>query len=153
MRILAAIFVLFFLCGFSYAQEIKKAEKFLGVWRYKYDLGIEKWTLSESGLLGESFRKNKYGDSTKVETILMRNNGKIFIHEWNTYNVIDDSLIVNRSTFVSTSQKMKFYNVDDLTPYMIAYRFGFLRSNKLIIKVQYGLNDRPVKFVLDKIKD
>lgn len=132
--------------------QIKKADKFVGAWRYKYDIGVEHWRVASNELIGEAFRKTKFGDSTKVEEIHMRMAGKLLVHDWTTYNMIGDSLAVNTTTFVSSSKKLKFHNVEVVTPYVISYHFGFLNRNKLKIKIQYGINEKETIFVLERIK-
>lgn len=148
---LLGIFTLLLLSINAFSQ-IKKADKFVGSWRYKYDIGVEHWRISSNELIGEAFRKTKFGDSTKVEEVHMRASGKLLIHDWTTYNMIGDSLAVNSNTFVSPSKKLKFLNVDDVTPYMISYSFGFLNRNKLKIKIQYGINEKETIFILERIR-
>lgn len=142
----------FLFTSMSALSQIKKADKFVGSWRYKYDIGVEHWRISSNELIGEAFRKTKFGDSTKVEEVHMRTTGKLLVHDWTTYNMIGDSLAINTSTFVSSSRKLKFHNVDGVTPYMISYSFGFLNRNKLKIKIQYGINEKETVFVLERIK-
>lgn len=145
--------ILLLLCAFNVsAQQLKGADKFVGEWRYKYDLGVEVWSLKGEELVAESFRKNKFGDSTKVEEIHIRMAGKILVHDWTTYNVSNDSLIVNKTTFVSTSRKYKFHNVEGVTPYMIQYKFGLFNKKKMKIWVEYGINEKPTKFVVERIR-
>lgn len=145
--------ILFFaLVGFSGMSQIKKADKFVGSWRYKYDIGVEHWRVTSNELIGEAYRKTKFGDSTKVEEVHMRTAGKLLVHDWTTYNMIGDSLAIHTNTFVSSNKKLRFHNVDGVTPYVIAYSFGFLNRNKLKIKIQYGINEKETVFVLERIK-
>ena len=70
MREVVLSFVMIVLLGATvFGQTPKKADKFIGEWRYKYDLGVEVWELKGDVLFAESYRKNKFGDSTKVEEI------------------------------------------------------------------------------------
>lgn len=145
------LFLVLILSFNTSAQQLKKADRFIGEWMYKYDLGVEVWKLSGDELIAESYRKNKFGDSTKVEEIRIRMAGKLLVHEWTTYNVSNDSLIVNSSTFVSTSKKYRFHNVDGVTPYMIQYKFGLFSKRKMKILVEYGINQKPTRFVLERV--
>lgn len=137
----------------AFAQSIKKSDKFIGTWRYQYDLGTEVWKLENEVLVGESFRHNRMGDSTKVEDLRIRMAGKLTIHEWTTFNVVGDTLLTNSATFVSRNSALDFYNVDGVTPYSIAYSFGFLNRNKLIIKIRFGVKEKAVRYKLIRSKN
>ena len=102
-------------------------------------------------LIGEAFRKNRLGDSTKVEDLRIRKTGKLTVHEWVTYNVVNDSLVTNSATFIGRSNDLTFFNVDAPTPYSISYAFGFLSKKKLIIKIKFGVKEKAVKYKLTRI--
>lgn len=146
------ILIIALVWSFDSSAQVKNAKKFVGKWSYKYDLGVEYWSVSNGELRAEAYRMNKLGDSTKVEEVRIFQAGKLLVHEWTTYNVVEDSLIINDSKFVSTSKALKFHNVDGLTPNTISYSFGFLNRNKLKIRVHYGTKDKESLFVLTRIK-
>jgi hypothetical protein len=152
MKKIVYLYISLLISSNALAQEIKQAEKFVGTWNYTSNLGSEVWKLEEGVLIGEAYRRNRLGDSTKVEDIRIKRIGKLTSHEWITYNIVEDSLLINSSTFIGQHPKLEFFNVDGVTPYSIAYSFGFLNRNKLIINIKYGAKEKAIRFKLIRVK-
>ena len=149
-----SFFLLFIISFNSYGQLPNKVKKIVGTWEYKKGSGFEVWKEKENQLIGNEYRVNKIGDTLNVEemTIKLINNNLVYTiveHE----NLIDSTVHHQQMIFLGGKRKMNFINMDANTPYSISYSFGFLRKNKLKIKIRYGQADKPVKLDLVRIKE
>ncbi len=141
------------LVQFSWAQLPNNVRKLEGTWKYKSSENYEVWVLKEERLVGAAYRKNKIGDTSLVEKISIARINKVLFYNLETFNNNGDSIVVLSRRFIGGKRKMKFLNVDSNSPYMIAYSFGFLNRDKLKIKIQYGILDKPMKLTLGRIKE
>ena len=153
-----SILLLAFVCVslLSFGQVNGKLKKMIGEWEYRNGSGIEVWKQENAALHGYEYRMSKIGDTVKVEEMIIRSVNKNLIYsiEEHRHNSTSDSTNLHKSmSFIADKRKMKFYNVDENTPYFIQYSFGFFNRNKLKVKIQSGQNDKPVKLVLLRIKD
>ena len=152
-RNILILFVTVFLALPSFAQIGGRAEKLIGKWEFKEGSGFETWRAEGDELVGKAYRKGKVGDTTKVEEVNLKRVNKNLIYTLNTYNIVQDSVIVNTYRFVGGKRKLSFVNIDSNTPYSIDYKFGFLNRNKLFIKIKYGINDKATKLTLRRVTD
>lgn len=151
-KILILCFVMFSALP-SIAQIGGRAEKLIGKWEFKEGSGFETWKADGDELVGQAFRKNKVGDTSKVEEVNLTRVNKNMILTMNTYNIVEDSAIVTTYRFVGGKRKLSFVNIDANTPYSIDYKFGFLNRNKLFIKIKYGINEKGTKLTLRRVRD
>jgi len=136
----------------AYCQIPNKTKKLIGTWEYKSGDGFEVWHLENDILSGAAFRVNKVGDTSKVEDLYIQKVNKTLVYTIKSKIYINDSSILDSHSFVSTKNKMEFFNIESNLPAMIKYSFGFLNSNKLKISIQYGIKDEPIVLVLNKSK-
>ena len=145
--------VLCFVLQYATAQLPSKVRKLEGTWKYKTSENYEVWKLSDELLVGEAYRKNKVGDTSLVEKIEISKINRTLFYSLETYNNNGDSIIVQQRKFIGGKRKMKFLNINNNSPYMIYYSFGFLNKDKLKIKIQYGIIEKPMKLLLRRVKD
>lgn len=136
----------------SFAQLPKSAAKLEGSWRYASGEGVEHWSAHNDGLEGSSYRMNKLGDSVKVESFTINNVNNRLVYSLTSHNVVGDSLVDTKRHFIGGKRKLEFVNIEEVIPYSVSYRFGLFTSNKLIISVRFGINDKPTKFKLARAK-
>lgn len=149
------IVILFSMTAFSAnAQLPSNVTKLIGVWQYQEGSGFESWELQGGDLVGHAYRVNsKTGDTSKVEDMRIRKPRKTLTYSMDTYNFVNDSMMIHTQNFVGEKRKMKFFNISGHTPYEIEYSFGFFNKKKLKIKIYHGPFDKPLTLKLHRVRD
>ena len=138
----------------SIGQLNGKLKKMVGSWEYRSGSGIEVWKEENSGLYGYEYRISKTGDTVIVEEMVIRSINKNLTYSIKEHHHNTSSNKFHKSmSFIADKRKMRFYNIDENTPYFIQYSIGLLTKNKLKVKIKSGQNDKPVKLILLRIKD
>ncbi|MCH2223903.1 MAG: hypothetical protein MK066_03970 [Crocinitomicaceae bacterium] len=148
--------ICFFLIVFNsvFAQLPSKANKLVGVWKYKEGSGYEIWKSQGDVLIGEAYRVNKKtGDSSKVEDMVLSRVNANLIYKMETFNHLNDSVFVTTHNFVGGKRKLNFTNIDAITPYSIQYSLGLFNKNKMKIRIHYSRNDKGLKLILFKTEE
>jgi hypothetical protein len=145
---------LFFCCIIITArgQFSTKTKKIIGTWEYKSGNGFETWHVEGEYIIGEAYRINKLGDTTKVEDLQIRKVNKTLVYTICSEELINDTSIVSMHNFIGAKNKMVFTNVESNLPAKISYYFGCFSRNKLKIKIQYSIKDTPVELLLFRVK-
>ena len=137
-----------------FAQLPSKANKLIGVWKYKEGSGYEIWKSQGDVLIGEAYRvSTKTGDSSKVEDMVLSRVNSNLIYKMKTFNHLNDSVVTTTHNFVGSKRKMTFVNIDAITPYSIRYRIGFFNKKKMKIHIHYSRNDKGLKLNLFKVEE
>lgn len=152
---LSVLFIVAFIfnSGLSFGQLPSKVQKLEGKWEFKEGSGYEVWEMNDQKLIGHAFRITKFGDTSKVEDIVINKVNNRLTYSLTTYNVIRDSLVTMQRAFIGGKRKMEFINLTENAPYSIGYKFGFLNKSKLKVIVQNTISDEPFKFTLLRIKE
>lgn len=137
----------------GFAQLPSKVKKLAGEWSYKEGSGFEVWKQQDDLLHGYAYRINKVGDTSMVEDMQMKRINNSLVYTLETYNHIEDSVVIVTNSFVGEKRKMSFINIQAETPYSIGYSFGFLSRNRLKIKIKYALGQDPVVLKLVRVKE
>lgn len=154
MRLIHFIFLAFVLnSGLPFAQLPSSVQKMEGNWRYKEGSGYESWKLKDEQLIGHAFRLTKTGDTSEVESFIIKKVNNRLVYNLSTFINQNDTLITTNRSFLGRKRKMDFVNISEDTPYSIQYAFGFLNKNKLKILVQNTISDKPTKYILFRIKE
>lgn len=151
MRFILSIGILF-LVSTVYSQLPKRAQKLEGRWVFDNSSSYEEWRLKGDVLEGESYRVTKLKDTTLTESLMIKRAAGRMVHTIVSHKLSSDTVVENEHTFVGRKRRLIFENISDISPYSIAYHFGFLNRNKLKIKIKYGMNEKPVKFILHRLK-
>ena len=150
------IFIVFIGASFfSFSQLDSKLEKMVGEWEFRNGSGVEIWKQEDNQLHGYEYRLNKLGDTVRVEEMTLHFVGKNLIYSIDDHRhitALDVMKCREKMRFVGDKRSMKFYNIDEETPYSIQYSFGFFNRNKMKIKIQSGQNDKAVKLILSRVK-
>jgi hypothetical protein len=151
MRLVLTISILFSVTTL-FAQLPNRAKKLEGRWIFDNSTSYEEWMLNGEVLEGSSYRVTKLSDTTLTETLMIKRAAGRMVHSIISHKVSNDTVVNNEHTFIGRKRRLIFENITDIAPYSIAYHFGFLNRNKLKIKIKYGMNEKPVKFILHRLK-
>ncbi len=152
MKQLVSILFIVAVAATGFSQLPNKAKKLVGKWQYKSGAGYEIWELNNNQLKGAAYRVSKNGDTTQVESLVMKRVNKTLVYILETNSQQGDSVVVQKNSFVGIGNKMKFNNLESTVPSMISYAFGRLNRKKLRIKIQYGVNEDPIILELRRYK-
>jgi hypothetical protein len=154
MRLIYLTFFLYIVnSGFSFGQLPSSVRKMEGNWRYKQGSGYESWRLKDDQLIGHAFRLSKAGDTSEVESFVIKKVNNHLVYDLSTFINQNDTLVTTNRTFLGGKRKISFVNLAEDVPYSIQYKFAFLNKNKLKITVLYTIDAKPQKFVLYRIKE
>jgi hypothetical protein len=152
MKQLVSILFIVAIAATGFSQLPNKAKKLVGKWQYKSGAGYEVWELNNNQLKGAAYRVSKNGDTTQVESLVMKRVNKTLVYILETNSQQGDSIVVQKNSFIGVGSKMKFNNLESTVPSMISYAFGCLNRKKLRIKIQYGVNEDPIILELRRYK-
>jgi len=140
---------------FSLSQLDSKMKKMIGEWEFRNGSGLEIWKQENDQLHGYEYRMSKFGDTVRVEemTIHFVNKNLVYTIDDHRHSTTMEAIQCHeKMRFVGDRRDMKFYNIDEHTPYSIQYSFGFFNRDKMKIKIQSGQKDKPVKLILLRVK-
>ncbi|MDG1429058.1 MAG: hypothetical protein P8H56_10175 [Crocinitomicaceae bacterium] len=139
--------------GFNLSAQIpSKSKKLAGTWDYKEGSGFEVWKMNGDEIVGAAYRVNpKTLDTSKVEGMVIRKPGRHLLCATETYNIaLDGSLVARDHNFIADRNRMKFFNLSNLPPYAVEYKFGWFNKKKMKVSIYHGPHDKPLKLVLYK---
>ena len=148
MHRVIVLFIIALISTNAHSQLGAKANKLIGVWNFKHSDGFEVWSMQNDDLIGNAYRVNKMGDTSRVEKLSIRKVQKNLAYSTITYNLVGDTIRTEKHFFLGGKRKLRFENVENNTPQVIIYKFGFFNRNKLKIFIQLNSGTKAKPLIL-----